>query len=88
MEYKEIENHYHDLGLLTEHGTDKPGTVYPPHIHEMTYLYTLTGSLSIRIRDGDWQTLQAGDEFIIQKDELHEAKVGEDGWEYVAAWSE
>jgi quercetin dioxygenase-like cupin family protein len=65
---------------------DKAGTVYKPHRHEKTYLYTLGGSLKIRVENNDWIELKPHQEFIIDDGELHEAIVGENGWEYVAAW--
>lgn len=88
MKRAEVEKRYKSMGLDTEYGQDKPGTVYKPHKHEQTYLYTLSGSLKIRTDSGDWRTISTGQEFIIESGQLHEAIVGEDGWEYVAAWDE
>lgn len=77
---------YQNRGLTVERGKDKPGTVYEPHRHEQTHLYTISGSLDIKAGDRPIQTVKAHQEFVVGGDELHEAKVGPEGWEYVAAW--
>lgn len=83
----EIEQSYRAKGLETEYVVDEAGKVYEPHRHEQTYLYTLSGSVKIKVDDGDWQTLRSGQEFIVGTNQLHEAEVGPEGWEYVAAWN-
>ena len=79
---------YRSRGLIAERGSDKPGTVYEPHSHEQTHLYTIAGSLDIKAGDRPKQTVKAHQEFVVGGEELHEAVVGPDGWEYVAAWDE
>lgn len=86
MNRTEAEAHYQDKGLETEYGFDKPGTIYKPHTHEKTWLYTLSGSIAIKLGEGEWRTLQPNTEFVVGSGQLHEAKVGKDGWEWVAAW--
>lgn len=81
-----VEKNYRDQGLEIEYGFDKPGIVYEPHRHEKTWLYTLDGSLLIRLDEGEWQLLTPGTEFIVGEQQLHEARVGDKGWEYIAAW--
>ena len=86
MNKNQILAKYNSLGLETEYGLDKPGKVYPPHRHEKTFLYTLGGSIKIKIDNKEWMELEKGEEFIVGSNQLHEAIVGKDGWEYVAAW--
>lgn len=82
-----VKEAYQRQGLETEHVTDKPGTVYDPHSHEQTRLYTLAGTLDIIVgNDQSAQTLKPFQEFVVGADEQHEGRVGADGWEYVAAW--
>lgn len=83
-----VGNAYRQRGLVTEAGRDKPGTVYEPHRHEQTRLYTVAGSLDIRVEAGEKQHIVPHQEFIVGGNQLHEAVVGADGWEYVAAWDE
>lgn len=79
---------YETLGLITEEGSDKPGTLYAPHKHEKTYLWTVDGSIMIKKGVGNWKTYTAGQECVIEDGEIHEAKVGPDGWKYIAAYDE
>lgn len=87
MNRKEAEKKYKSKGLEVEYGKDSPGTKYEPHRHEQTYLYTLSGSLKIKVED-NWLEIEPHQEFIVGDGKLHEAIVGENGWEYVAAWNE
>lgn len=84
---EKIKEQYKKQGLEVEHGFDKAGKVYRPHRHERTLLYTLDGSLSIKIENQSWRILNPGDECVIGNNQLHEAKVGPEGWEYIAAWN-
>lgn len=88
MNREEVEERYKLKGLNVEYGKDEPSTKYEPHRHEQTFLYTLSGSLKIKIEDNKWVELKPHQEFIVGDGKLHEALVGENGWEYVAAWSE
>lgn len=83
-----VEDAYKQRGLVTETGRDEPDTVYEPHRHEKTFLYTIAGSLDIRLDEGDVQHVLPHQEFVVGGNQLHEAVVGADGWEYVAAWNE
>jgi quercetin dioxygenase-like cupin family protein len=83
----QVEQKYKDRGLEVEHGRDEPGKIYPPHRHEETFLYTVSGSVKVKVDNKDWNTLKSGTEFTIGKDQLHEAVVSADGWEYIAAWN-
>jgi len=86
MTREEVEAKYKKMGLQIEYGNDKPGFVYEPHRHEQTYLYTLSGSIKLKL-DDDWQELTSGNEAIVGENQLHEAVVGPEGWEWVAAWA-
>jgi len=86
MNQQEIDDKYKNQGLETEYGFDKSGKVYELHRHKKTYLYTLSGSLELKLDDNDWIELESDTEVIIDDNQLHEAKVGPKGWEYVAAW--
>lgn len=81
-----VKEAYTQAGLAVESGRDEPGTLYEPHRHEKTYLYTISGAIDIKLDGGETQTLQPHQEFIVNGDQLHEAVVGADGWEYVAAF--
>jgi mannose-6-phosphate isomerase-like protein (cupin superfamily) len=83
----DVERAYQQRDLVTEHGTDEPGKLYEPHRHEKTYLYTITGSIDIRLDDQSSQTAKPHQELVVGGNQLHEAIVGSEGWEYVAAWS-
>lgn len=84
MTKQEAIEKYTALGLEIEEGFDVAGTVYPPHKHEQTYLFS--GAITLKTERTDWQTYIAGMECVVGGGELHEARVGEEGWEYVAAW--
>jgi quercetin dioxygenase-like cupin family protein len=82
----DIERKYQWMGLKTKHVVDPPGEVYEPHHHGKVYLYSLGGSLKIRLEQGEWRSIKPGQELIIERHQLHEAVVGPDGWEYIFAW--
>jgi quercetin dioxygenase-like cupin family protein len=86
MQRKVIEQKYRDMGLEYKHVSDEPGKVYKPHRHGQAYLYSLSGSIKLKLDDGDWQSIEPGREVIIKRHQLHEAVVGPDGWEYIFAW--
>lgn len=87
MDKNEIERCYKEAGLTTEYVIDDPGKVYKPHRHEKTYLSTIGGSVTIKTeRIDSWEIIRPGEDFIIGTNEYHEAVVGDNGWEYVAAW--
>ena len=87
MKRVEAEDHYRSQGLAVEYGFDKPGKEYTPHQHERTTLRTLGGSAMVRVNDNHWwQRLLPDTEFVIESGQLHEAIVGAEGWEVVAAW--
>lgn len=88
MDKDNVERAYKTKGLEVEHGQGEPNTIYEPHRHEKTYLYTLAGSIKIRLDEGEWITALPGQEFVIEDGQLHEAIVGSEGWGYVAAWDE
>jgi quercetin dioxygenase-like cupin family protein len=72
-------------GHAISQGFDEPGAEYPPHAHERTILYTVSGSLRLH-RDGqETVTLSPGDEAVIEEGQEHSGKVGPRGWKYVAA---
>lgn len=76
---------YKRLGLEVRHITDKPGELYTPHRHGGVYLFTLQGSAKIKLDDGRWHSTEPGEEIHIQDNQLHEAVVGSEGWEYLFA---
>ena len=77
---------YESMGLKTELIKDAPGRIYPQHKHHTTYLFTLAGQVVVILDSKERHTLHPGDELVIKTDQLHEAVVGKDGWEYLAAW--
>lgn len=82
-----IEQQYHDKKLATRHLTDEPGTTYEPHRHSSVYIFTISGSATIKLGDNPWQQVEPGQEIIIENNQLHEAKVGDEPWEYIFATS-
>lgn len=86
MNAAEALDHYRQQGLVAKHVTDEPGKVYEPHVHERTILFTLAGSVKLKLGNADWQTLTPGQERVIESRQQHQAEVGPKGWEYVAAW--
>jgi hypothetical protein len=82
---EEIERQYHEMGLETRHQVDKPGTTYQPHRHEGVRLFTITGSAMVRLDNEPWQPVGPGQELVIGNDQLHEAKVADEPWEYIFA---
>jgi quercetin dioxygenase-like cupin family protein len=87
MTREEIEKKYQDKGLVTRYIIDKPGEVYEPHRHGEVWLYTLKGSAKIKLDDKQWITVAPLQEVTIDTNQLHEAIVGNEGWEYVFAAS-
>jgi quercetin dioxygenase-like cupin family protein len=83
----EAEATYKALGLEVRHITDKPGFVYPAHRHGEVILCILSGSGKLRLDEGEWMDMKAGEEFRIADDQLHEVIVGPHGWEYLIAAS-
>lgn len=76
---------YKQLGLEIRHITDEPGEIYTPHRHRGVYLFTLRGSAKIKLDNGEWRQTEPGREIHIHDNQLHEAIVGPDGWEYLFA---
>lgn len=83
-----IEGIYRGRGLVVERGKDEPATVYEPHKHEKTHLFTVSGSIDIKLGDKPAQTISPFQEIVVGSNVVHEAVVGPDGWEYIAAWDE
>jgi len=83
---EQTEARYQKRGLCVEYVSDPPGKLYPAHEHHETRIYTLAGWAGIQLEGGTWRTVEAGEEVVIPKDVMHQAEVGQDGWEYVAAW--
>lgn len=87
MNKEKVIGKYVALGLTVEEGFDEAGKVYERHKHETTYLWTAVGSIEIKIGDGDWELYEIGSECVIRGGEYHEAKVGKEGWGYIAGWN-
>ena len=87
MDIQAAEDKYKSMGLVALRQSDKPGLVYEAHRHAEVHLYTIKGSAKIKLEDQDWQNLEPGQEFIIGDNQLHEAVVGPEGWEYIFASS-
>jgi quercetin dioxygenase-like cupin family protein len=85
MDLQAVENKYRDMGLVVFRQSDKANVVYKPHRHEEVRIYTIKGSVKVRLDDDEWQTVKPGQEIIIREGQLHEAMVGADGWEYIFA---
>jgi mannose-6-phosphate isomerase-like protein (cupin superfamily) len=84
----DVEGAYRRKGLVTEHGADEAGKRYELHQHERTHLYTLAGSIVITLGEQSPKTVEPHQEVVVGNNQLHEATVGSDGWEFVAAWDE
>lgn len=84
MTTPEAEEKYRRLGLVTRQLKDKPGFKYESHRHGGVYLYTIAGSLDLKL-NGKWRTVREGEEVRIDDNQLHEAVVGSAGWEYIFA---
>jgi quercetin dioxygenase-like cupin family protein len=84
----DVEGAYQQRGLATEHGTDEAGKRYEPHRHEETHLYTVSGSIDVTLDTQPPITVKPHEELVVGGNQLHEATVGSEGWEYVAAWDE
>ncbi|MEK7571250.1 MAG: hypothetical protein AAB553_03165 [Patescibacteria group bacterium] len=78
---------YKQLGLKVKQITDKPGEVYTPHRHGRVYLFTIRGSAKLKLDNDEWQLTHPGKEIHIRENQLHEAIVGSQGWEYLFAAS-
>lgn len=85
MGLQAIEDNYKSQDLVVFHQSDKPGFVYQPHRHGEVRLYTIKGSSKIKLDGKDWHDIEPGREFIIHDNQLHEAVVGPEGWEYIFA---
>lgn len=86
MNRRAIEHKYKNIGLATKHVIDEPGKVYEAHRHGKVFLYSLKGLVKIKLDSKDWRTISPDQELIINRNQLHEAVVGPDGWEYIFAW--
>lgn len=82
---EEIKQRYHSMGLETRVVVDEPGTVYESHRHQGVRLFTLRGTATVKLDDAEWRNVKAGDELVILDDQLHEARVGNEPWEYIFA---
>jgi len=85
MDMQAIEDKYTHMGLAVFHQSDQPGKIYKPHRHGAVHIYTVKGLAKLKLDNGDWQNVEAGQEIIIQDNQLHEAVVGPDGWDYIFA---
>jgi hypothetical protein len=84
---QEIERGYQESGFETRHVGDGPGAVYQPERYEKVRLFTLRGSAEIKLDDEPWKTVEAGQELVMDDAQMHEARVGKDGWEHIVAAS-
>ncbi len=87
MTRQEAEAKYHAMGLVTRYIVDEPGEVYEPHEPEGVYLYTLEGSVKVKLDDDEWQIVEPGQETRIEDNQRHEAIAGSEGWKYIFAAS-
>ena len=78
---------YEQQGLTVVVVEDEPGEKYELHRHEAVCLYTLSGSAEVRLDEGQWRAMQAGDEVEIGNNQLHEVVVRTAGWKYLFAAS-
>jgi quercetin dioxygenase-like cupin family protein len=86
MNKKSVIAKYRKEGLIAKHIVDKPGTLYPPHRHGEVRLCSLSGAVKIKLGTGQWQDLKPGQELVINRNQVHEAVVGAEGWEYIFAY--
>ena len=64
---------------------DKPNYIYEKHSHNHdTKLIILSGSIEIKKGNSSY-FLKQGDSILIKENEVHEAKVGENGGKYLVA---
>ncbi len=83
-----LEKAYKDRGLAVKHVSDEAGKVHEPDRDIKMHFLTLSGSVEVKIDDElpmKWRPFQ---ELIVSSGQLHEAKVGKNGWEYIVAWDE
>jgi quercetin dioxygenase-like cupin family protein len=86
MNRQDAEAKYKKMGLETDYVVDEPGKVYEPHRHsEIHIFFTVKGNVRLKLDNKDWQTLEPGQETMIANNQLHEAVVGSEGWEFVFA---
>lgn len=80
------ESRYKDMGLEVIYAKDQPDKVYEPHSHHATRLFSLSGSVKVRVGESDWREIRPGEEVVIEEGEEHEAITGPEGWEYIFAY--
>ena len=85
---EELEAKYMLAGYEAVYSIDEPDKVYEPHSHHMVRLFSLNGSVKIKLDGGEWQEVQPGEEVVIEEGQVHEAVIGPDGWEYIYAYPE
>lgn len=77
-----------ERGLFTGVYSDEPNEESEPHAHAGATLVTLEGSANIRLDGREWRIVIPGDITVIQDDQLHEVKAGNEGWKYLFACSQ
>lgn len=80
----EAEYTYQAKGLETRYIIYKPYKIYKPHAHASVYLFSVKGTAKIKLAD-KWLNVSPGQEIKIESGQVHEAVVGQDGWEYIFA---
>jgi|SRR5579884_4163718 len=76
---------YERMGLETREFQAQPGQMFEPHRHGGVRLFTIAGSADIRLDGGAWQTVSPGVELVIADGQLHEARAGNEDWQYILA---
>jgi quercetin dioxygenase-like cupin family protein len=87
MRLEDIKAKYKKMGLVTFLQVDEPNKTYEPHRHDAVRIYTLKGSAKVKLDNQGWQAFGSGEELVINNNQLHEAIVGPEGWEYIFATS-
>lgn len=83
-----LEEAYKGRGLAIKHVTAESGKVYEPDRDIKMHFLTLSGSVEVKIEGEPPRTWRPFQELIVGSGQLHEAKVGNDGWEYIVAWDQ
>jgi hypothetical protein len=83
-----VEEAFKSRRLATRMITAEAGKVYEPDRDVRMHFLTVSGSAEVKIDNEPPTICKPFHELIIGKDQLHQATVGPEGWEYIVAWNE
>lgn len=79
---------YSEKGLEFRHHIAEAGKVFEPDRDVSMHFLTISGSIQVKLDNKSPRTFKPFQELIVDSGQLHEGKVGQDGWEYLVAWDE